>query len=101
MQSGQRTCESAHARTRQRRDRYRGRVFTSAAALGTEDRLAEHLAVRARETGMWVVGAQPSGRTRSFETGGMRGVWAPNGEAATRLGGEAPALASASIPPPA
>ena len=69
--------------------------------LGTEDRLAEHLGARARETGMWVVGAQPSGRTGSFETGGTSGIWAPDGEAVTRLGDEAPALASASIPGPA
>ncbi|MBI5106500.1 MAG: carbon-nitrogen hydrolase family protein [Solirubrobacterales bacterium] len=62
---------------------------------GTEERLAAHLGGRAAETGMWVVGAQPAGRTGTIEAGGTSGVWAPDGTAVARLGDERPALARA------
>ncbi len=65
---------------------------------GSETRRAADLAARARETGMWVIGAQPSGRSGSYDTAGTSGIWAPDGSEATRLGSEAPALALAEVP---
>jgi predicted amidohydrolase len=64
---------------------------------GTEARMAANAAARARETGMWVLFAQPSGVAGPFDTTGGSGIWAPGGEPVVRLGAEAPAIGVAEL----
>lgn len=60
---------------------------------------AERMAARARDLGMWVALAEHAGDTGTGAGNayGGSGFWAPGGEPVLRLGGEAPAVATAEI----
>lgn len=61
-------------------------------AVGEEDRIAERMAARAREGGLWVALAQHAGRAGTWDACGGSGFWAPTGEKVVHLGQESPAL---------
>jgi len=66
---------------------------------GEEEQVAERMAERARDHGMWVVLAEHAGDTGTGPGNacGGSGVWAPGGDPVVRLGREAPAIATAEI----
>jgi predicted amidohydrolase len=68
---------------------------------GSEDRIVDQAAGRARETGMSVLFALTSGRAGPYDTEGGSGVWDSTGRPVVRLGHDAPAVALAELAPAA
>jgi predicted amidohydrolase len=65
--------------------------------VGEERMVAERMAGRARDFGLWIALAQHAGASTYGEACGGSGVWSPDGESVVRLGTESPALAFAEI----
>jgi predicted amidohydrolase len=68
---------------------------------GSENRIVDQAAGRARETGMPVLFALTSGRAGPYDTEGGSGMWDATGRPVVRLGDDAPALAVAELAPAA